>query len=293
MVDINGVIRELRELLVRVLPENIEARFDLAADPGTVEVDPAQIEQVLLNLVVNARDAMPEGGSVEIATRGPAAAPAGIPRRAEPIVGDGVLVVVADSGTGMSSETLERCFEPFFSTKSVGEGSGLGLSTAYGIVRQSGGAIWAESEPGRGTRLFIFLPRASPQLASTSPNRAEEVRSGKESILLVEDDGSVRAMISRMLRSLGYTVHEAPTPTAALALARGGQPFDLLVTDVVMGEMTGTRLAAELPELPALFVSGYASELVKREASSRIHFLQKPFSVAALSAALRRALDEG
>ncbi len=248
---------------------------------------------MLLNLAVNARDAMPGGGTIEIATRGPGPAPEEMPARAAPLGADGILIVVTDDGSGMDAETLERCFEPFYSTKAAPEGTGLGLATAYGIVRQSGGAIWAESAEGRGTKLSIFLPRPNASPTPAAAKSSKDVMQGKERILLVEDDDSVRSMIFRMLRGLGYQVHEARTPTAALEAARSGSPFDLLITDVVMAEMDGTRLAAELAELPVLFVSGYAIELVERQSSARIQFLQKPFTLAALAAAVRQALDPG
>jgi PAS domain S-box-containing protein len=297
-VDLNRAIGELVPLVERVLPANIALRFDLGAAPAVVEIDPSQVELVLMNLVVNARDALPRGGTIAVATSWLPAPPAGAPGRAEPVRGAGVLLTVRDDGVGMDRQTLERCFEPFYSTKASGGGTGLGLATAYGVVRQSNGAIWAESAPGRGSSFYVFLP-ASPAPAPPPAGKQDEGRTdgGHERILLVEDEDSVRGMVARMLRTLGYEVRDTGSPNEALALVDGGSGFDLLLTDVMMPELSGDQLAERAvgrrPGLAVLFMSGYAQDLLGRPPEARRHFLAKPFTRAALARAVRAALAGG
>jgi PAS domain S-box-containing protein len=294
-VDLDRALLELEALLVRVLPESIELRLDLRAEGAVVEIDPAQLEQVVINLVVNARDALPAGGEIALETTRLSAPPPGVPRRDEPVAGAGVLLAVHDDGVGMDRATLERCFEPFFSSKEPGEGAGLGLATAYGIVQQSGGAIWAESAPGRGSTFFVFLPSGEPRGLVTPPIAAAAACGGDETILLVEDDDAVRGMVGKLLRDLGYAVRESRSPLDALASVERGDAVDLLLTDIVMAEITGDQLAARAserrPDLKVLFMSGYADDLVRRPAASEFRFLPKPFTRAQLGAAVRRALD--
>jgi two-component system cell cycle sensor histidine kinase/response regulator CckA len=294
-VDLNEALRELRSLLTRVLPENIELRLALSAESAVVEIDPAQLEQVLMNLVFNAREALPAGGEIAIETGCLPAPPPDMPRRDEPITGGGVLLSVRDDGVGMDRATLERCFEPFFSRKPVGAGSGLGLATAYGIVSQSEGAIWAESEPGRGSTFFVYLPSAEAAEGTPSRRAVPVADGGDETILLVEDDDAVRGMVGKLLRNLGYGVRETRSPLDALALLERGEPIDLLLTDIVMAEITGDQLAARAaerrPEVRVLLMSGYAEDMVHRPAAAVARFLAKPFTRAQLATAVRAALD--
>ena len=294
-VDLNEALSELRSLLTRALPENIELRLALSAESAVVEIDPAQLEQVLMNLVFNAREALPAGGEIAIETLRLPAPPPDVPRRDEPIAGGGVLLSVRDNGVGMDRTTLERCFEPFFSRKPIGDGSGLGLATAYGIVRQSGGAIWAESEPGRGSTFFVYLPSAEAAEGTPSRRAVPVADGGDETILLVEDDDAVRGMVGKLLRNLGYGVRETRSPLDALALLERGEPIDLLLTDIVMAEITGDQLAARAaerrPEVRVLLMSGYAEDMVHRPAAAVARFLAKPFTRAQLATAVRAALD--
>jgi PAS domain S-box-containing protein len=293
-VDLNQALGELRALLTRVLPENIQLRLDLCAEAAVVEIDPAQLEQVLVNLVVNARDALPAGGEIAIETSRLPAPPPDMPQREEPVAGGGVLLAVHDDGVGMDRATLERCFEPFFSRKSLTEGSGLGLATAYGIVQQSGGAIWAESEPGRGSTFFVYLPGGGH--AGDAPATDAVAGGGDETILVVEDDDAVRGMVGKLLRSLGYAVRETRSPLDALALLERQEAVDLLLTDIVMAEISGDQLAArataQRPDVKVLFMSGYAEDMVKRPAAAN-RFLPKPFTRAQLATAVRAALEHG
>jgi len=302
-VDLNALVQEMERMLRRVIGEDIDIVTVAGAELGRVRADPSQLEQVLLNLAVNARDAMPDGGSLTISTIRVRLAPG----RDEPAAGgvppgDYVVLGVADTGVGMDPETKRKIFEPFFTTKPTGEGTGLGLATVYGIVRQSGGAITVESEPGQGTRFRVFLPCVADRALDKGPDPVEPVLSGRERrslILLVEDDDGVRQLTGRMLEQYGYQVMPAADGAEALQLLSGlSHGVDAVVSDVVMPGIGGTELIRELrarwPELPVLFLSGYTGEDVSGDLQpgSRQAFLQKPFSPDALAAALEDLLAD-
>ena len=297
-VSLNGVVRDMERLLRRLIGEDVELSLRLEPRLGTLLADPTQLEQVIVNLAVNARDAMPEGGLLEIETLNvERAADAPPPLPGAPL-GRSVGLLLRDTGIGMSPEVQSRIFEPFFSTKPLGEGSGLGLATVYGIVSQSGGQIELESEPGRGTTFFVFFPRvdALPQAeiaAAAAPRR--ERRS--ETVLLAEDDPAVRETLRRSLEARGFEVLAAEHGEEALALCRGhAGPIHLVLTDVVMPRIGGRELAARLraerPGIRVLYLSGYseepssAGELAPGEA-----FLQKPCAGPRLMEAVEALLE--
>jgi len=299
LVDLNKVVTEFLPMLRRTLGENIEIKSELSDALGAVRADPGQIGQVLLNLALNARDAMPEGGALTISTEN-ADLDATYPGTHVPLPpGAYVRLSGADTGIGMDEETRARVFEPFFTTKGPGHGTGLGLSTAYGIVRQHDGAIWLYSEPGHGTTVRIYLPRFHGNFAAPAPVAVPEARSkGGETILLVEDESAVRQVAHRLLESRGYRVLDADGGEAALAMVRGHTGrIDLLVTDVIMPGMNGREVAeavrAHRPGLRVLFVSGHSGEVLNRMGGlgEGAHFLGKPFSTSELADAVRRAID--
>jgi CheY-like chemotaxis protein len=265
-----------------------------------VVADPGQIEQVVLNLAVNARDAMADGGTLTIETATAELDREYVDRHASVAAGLYVMLAVADTGTGMDAATQKRIFEPFFTTKEIGKGTGMGLSTVYGIVKQSGGHIWVYSEPGRGATFKVYLPiadAASPRAAA--PHEAEpEVRAGTETVLLAEDEESVRLFTRTILERSGYRVIDATNPLAALDTARRYEgPIDLLLTDVVMPGASGTdlyrRLRATRPALKVLYMSGYTDDSVVRRGvlDKGAPFLQKPFTGARLVRKVRSVLD--
>jgi PAS domain S-box-containing protein len=283
LLDLADQVRRTESMLQRLLREDAEVALDLPDAPVPILLDPLQVEQILVNLAVNARDAMPEGGRLTL----------GVDTRTGP-GGDEAVLTVEDTGHGMSPETLARAFEPFFTTKPTGEGTGLGLATVYGIVEQSGGSVEAESEPGEGTRVVGRFPRAPPNGLESPPSPAPpETEPGEGVVLVVEDEDSVRHLLERILARAGYTVLSASHGPGALELsdARDG-PIDVLVTDVVMPGMNGIEVAAELtdrrPSLQVLYISGYASEeheLTRRVEEDR--FLPKPFTPQELLDAVR------
>jgi PAS domain S-box-containing protein len=300
-LDLNALVGGLAPMLRRLIGEHIDLVIAPGADLGQVMADPGQIEQVVMNLVVNARDAMPDGGTMRVQTEHAqlGATRAHLEGRIPP--GDYVAVQVQDAGSGMDPATIARIFEPFFTTKEPGKGTGLGLSTVYGIVNQSGGHIGVDSAPGRGTTFTIYLPRTA--LPVPSPARGREtvgMVGGSETILLVEDEDEVRQLARDVLESCGYTVLATGDPREALTIAdrRGGE-IDLLVTDMVMPTIRGSALAArlrrQLPALPLLYVSGYTDEMAtpggKIEPPAPL--LQKPFTPPALARAVRDVLDAG
>ncbi|HEV8149882.1 MAG TPA: PAS domain S-box protein [Gemmatimonadales bacterium] len=306
-VELNGLVQEMERMLRRVLGAAIHIVTESGPEPGWVRADPGQLEQVLLNLTVNARDAMPQGGTLTIGTRGVlisgSASGSGEPPPQGLPPGDYVMLRVADTGIGMDKETLGKIFDPFFTTKPVGEGTGLGLATVYGIVQQSNGAITVESEPGTGTQFRVFLPRiAEPagvlrEPSPPPPAAVTEIR--RAVILLVEDDDGVRNLIARVLAQYGYGILEARDGVEALALLEGGeQSVDAVVSDVVMPGMSGSelieRLRSQWPGLPVLFLSGYTGEEVRGEVRLGVRqaFLPKPFSPDALAAAVEELLAD-
>jgi two-component system, cell cycle sensor histidine kinase and response regulator CckA len=304
VLDITDVLYELRHLLQRLIGENIELKLVHGRDLGLVKVDQGYFEQVIINLAVNARDAMPNGGTVTIRSanvsekepvrRGPEIMPAG----------DYVLIEVADTGVGIPKENLARIFEPFFTTKEVGSGTGLGLSTVYGIVRQTGGFVFVDSEPGKGARFRIYLSRhlandAAPadRLDGAEPALGRDL-TGIGTVMLVEDDDPVRIFGARALRNKGYKVIEAKSGEAALELIRNGsEPIDLMVTDVVMPRLDGPGLIRRVreihPDMKVIFISGYTEDSFRQRLDSdhEIHFLPKPFSLKQLAAKVKAVMS--
>jgi CheY-like chemotaxis protein len=303
-VDLNQLMQEMERMLGRVIGEHISMITVPGRDLGWVRADPSQLEQVLLNLAVNARDAMPQGGTLTLETRRRLL----VPGREDPTArgvppGDYVSLSVQDTGVGMDRATQSMIFEPFFTTKPVGEGTGLGLSTVYGIVQQSNGVITVESEPGHGTVIRIFLPRiaesAAPAREPALPRPTPPGSSRKANVLVVEDDEGVRRLTRRVLEQYGYRAVEARTGAEALELLNRDQPrIDAVVSDVVMPGMGGRELVSRMrrlrPDLPVVFLSGYTGDEISEEirAHPRQTFLQKPFSPDALVAALEEMIAE-
>jgi PAS domain S-box-containing protein len=297
VIDPNDLVRNLTDLLERVIGEDIELVFQPAADLGRVRVDPGQLEQVIVNLAVNARDAMADGGRLTIETSNVALDAGYIGRDVGMTPGPHVMLAVSDNGVGMDAATRARIFEPFFTTKGLGKGTGLGLSTVHGIVNQSGGHIQVHSEPGVGTVFKIFFPRtdAAPE---AEPPRDTTLPRGTETILLVEDEAEVRRLAREVLERLGYTLLEAKTATDAVLIAgRHVGLIDLLLTDVVMPRMGGGALAeavtAARPETKILFMSGYTDDAIVRHGvlEAGVQLLEKPFTPEALSLKVRTVLD--
>ena len=297
-INLNMLLGDLDKMLRRLLGEDVSLTTLLDPDLGSVRADAGQIEQVIVNLAVNARDAMPDGGKLTIETRCVELDDQYARDHLSVQPGRYVMVAVSDTGTGMDDETKSRIFEPFFTTKEQGEGTGLGMATVYGIVKQSRGNIWVYSEPGRGTSFKVYLPEVAGSAAGSgreTPQRPPE--RGSETILLTEDEEGVRTLTRKMLAHSGYTVLEAASPREALEIAsRHEQPIDLLVTDVVMPEMGGSDLAARLvslrPETRVLYMSGYTDDVILRHGvlERGCIFLQKPFTAHALSRKVREAL---
>jgi two-component system, cell cycle sensor histidine kinase and response regulator CckA len=300
VLSLNELVEEFQQILGRLIGEDVQFATEFRADPGLVRVDPGQMEQVLMNLVVNARDAMPQGGRLTIATRDVFLDDDYARGRGDLRPGPYVLLAVTDTGCGMDRATLARMFEPFFTTKPVGKGTGLGLAMVYGILKASGGHVAVESEPGRGTSFHLFLPAvAQPEPTALSPSRIVQP-GGTETVLLVEDEAGVRRLARQALESRGYRVLEAPDGESALRLCRQySAEIDLLLSDVVMPRMSGRELreqVAELcPQTRVLFTSGYTDDAVVRHGvyQSESDFLQKPFSVHGLLRKVREVLDRG
>lgn len=299
VLDLNTVVEDVQSMLRRIIGEDIQLTTTLAPGLWRVRVDPTQIEQVIVNLAINARDAMPGGGGLTIETANVILDEGYSASQMEVRPGDYVLLAISDTGVGMSQEVQARIFEPFFTTKEKGQGTGLGLASVYGIVKQSGGHIWVCSEEGGGTTFKIYLPRAGEVAApSPRPDTGRGVPTGDETILLVEDNPEVRDLARRVLRAQGYTLLEAQNGQQALRLAAGHPgPIHLLLADVVMPGMSGRALAEQLTaahlDLKLLFMSGYADEAIAHHGflSANVAFLHKPFSPADLARKVRAALD--
>jgi signal transduction histidine kinase/ActR/RegA family two-component response regulator len=299
VLDLNALLADLEKMLGRLIGEDVDLAFVPGADLGQVRADPGQLEQVVMNLCVNARDAMPDGGLLRIETAN-AELDAGHAARHEPIApGRYVMLAVSDTGGGIEKEVLPKIFEPFFTTKEPGKGTGLGLATVYGIVKQAGGHIWVYSEPGQGTTFKIYLPRIDePALAPEVPETPGLLK-GWETILLVEDEATLRAIAREILEEEGYRVMEAAGPHEAIEMAhRHPEPIHLLLTDVVMPGMNGLALAESLaatrPELRVLYMSGYTDDVMAHRGvlASGALLLEKPFTVQALLVRVRAALGE-
>jgi CheY-like chemotaxis protein len=300
--SLNAIVAETEGMLRRLIEENVEIKTRLDPELGSVKVDKGQVVQILMNLVVNARDAMPEGGRLLVETRREwlkkptrstllAAAP-----------GPYVALVVKDTGMGMSADVKAKIFEPFFTTKAVGKGTGLGLSVVYGVVKQLGGGIAVESEPGQGTSFCVYLPevreavRAAPDAGGR--DKADSYR-GKETILVVEDEDMVRRFIKHALTAQGYQVLECRSGVEALQLlSQTEQSLDLVVTDLIMPDMGGRELAeharAHRPALPVLYTSGYAKDTTgsQQPLANAEYFLPKPFGPVDLARKVREALKQ-
>jgi CheY-like chemotaxis protein len=299
VIDLNSLVANIERLLRRLIGEDIELSTCYDAERPWVRLDPGQLEQLVMNLAVNARDAMPQGGRLEIETasitiRGehngahPGVAPA-----------DYVTVTVRDTGIGMTSQIVSKIFEPFFTTKDSGKGTGLGLSTVYGIIRQGGGEIRVESQPGQGSVFTVYLPQVDTAPLPSEPPPSEEELRGDETILLVEDSDTVRKLVRRYFQNHGYNVLDAPSGIDALQRASDfGGRIDLLVTDVVMPRMDGHELAQVLgrmqPEIKILFMSGFSEDTLSRHGvrASDIDLVQKPFSPPTLLREVRRVLSD-
>jgi two-component system cell cycle sensor histidine kinase/response regulator CckA len=299
VVDLNAAVQEIEKLVRRVIGEDIQLMMKLEPELAAVCIDPGQLDQVLMNLVVNARDAMPEGGKLVLGTANVELDRMYARQHLGVAPGRYVVLAVSDTGTGMSAETQSHIFEPFFTTKEQGKGTGLGLSTVYGIVKQAGGFIVPYSEPGHGTTFKIYFPpaQAGPE-PSTLARLPDELPRGSETILVVEDEPALRELTVCILEESGYKVLEATGVEDALAIAGQSQAkVDLLLTDVVMPGMSGTELAKRLvgirPDLRVLFVSGYAEDvIVNRGGPDRgVELIQKPFTRRTLLTRIRGMLD--
>jgi signal transduction histidine kinase/ActR/RegA family two-component response regulator len=298
--DLNALVLDASKMLKRLVGEDIELEAHTAPDLGAVKADPSQIEQVILNLVVNARDAMPGGGKISIETANVELDGAYVLEHLGAKAGNYVMMAVSDTGSGIDEQTIAHIFEPFFTTKQLGQGTGLGLSMVYGIVKQSGGSIWVYSEKNCGTTFKVYLPRADeaaqPIALSSAPAK---IAAGNETILLVEDDPMVRELSAEVLERKGYEVLEAATPALAIEVCvRRTGTIQLLLTDVVMPGMNGGELARRVqqlrPDIRVLFMSGYTDNAVLHtgELRSGLAFIQKPFTPSALAKKVREILDE-
>ena len=301
VLDLNTVIGEITRMLPRLIGEDIELVFVPGQDLGKVKADPVQIEQVVMNLAANARDAMPGGGTLTIETATVHVDESYVQRHSIVPEGDYVLLTVTDSGQGIATEHLPHIFEPFYTTKEAGKGTGLGLATVYGIVKQNNGFVWVYSEPGLGTTFKIYLPlvrSSNNEVRTTKP--VELSPRGCETLLLVEDEASVRHASGQFLSRSGYTVIEANDGADALRASRQHcGPIHLMITDVVMPRMAGPKLAElladERPDMKVMFVSGYAEKTVLQHGKVDLTtgFLQKPFSLKMLARKVREVLEAG
>ncbi len=298
ILDLNLAVQQLNTMLRHLIGENIEVTLALEPELDSVKADPGQMEQVLMNLVVNARDAMPHGGRLSIQTANVSLNPEFVKSHLGSKVGAFVKLSVTDTGTGMDKEVLAHLFEPFFTTKEVGKGTGLGLATVFGIVKQSEGYIWVESELGQGTTFEIYLPREVRKPVVEGPKKPAAFSWGSETILLVEDEHALREITQEQLETLGYRVLAAEDSQQAMALfAEHAETIALLLTDVVMpgmnGRVLGDRLRESKPDLPILFMSGYTDDEILRHgvSESNHELIAKPFSRESLASRIRKILD--
>ena len=293
-INLNAHCIETERTLSRLIGEEIRLTFLPSTSLWRVKIDPSQADQILMNLAVNARDAMPGGGDLTIMTGNALISEADCDYRLDAKPGDYTCLTVRDTGTGMDVELVKRIFEPFFTTKDVGKGTGLGLATVYGIVTQNGGFIDVESEPGKGTTFRIYLPRLPDEPELETPVVADEVLIGSGTILMVEDDDMMRVMATQMLEKIGYQVIPAEDPRRAISICQEGLPIDLVITDVVMPGMNGRELAqgiaAHRPELPVLFMSGHSTEILAKQGvlDQGMHYIQKPFDMEGLHSKIRQ-----
>lgn len=298
VLDVNAAISALLPMLHRLLGEQIEIRSFLSRDAGRIRVDAGQFEQVLINLSVNARDAMSEGGRLTFETQNVELDQQYVDGHLDTQTGPYVLIAVSDTGHGMNAATRARAFEPFFTTKEPGRGTGLGLSTVHGIVRQSGGHIWVYSEPGRGTTFKLYFPRTSAAVVALSVDEPAQEASLQLTILLVEDEGALRGVTETVLRRAGHRVLSAASPSLALECSKQfPDAIDLLITDVIMPEMNGQQLARQLnqsrPTMRVLFVSGYTENTIVHDGvlDPGVAYLPKPFTPDQLMRSVRQAMS--
>jgi two-component system cell cycle sensor histidine kinase/response regulator CckA len=298
VIDLNHAVLDLHAMLTRIIGDHVRLLIETASDLGHTRADPGQIEQILLNLVVNARDAMPHGGTVRIATANAALDDQFVLAHPGSAAGDYVALSVEDTGNGIAPEILGHVFEPFFTTKGPGRGTGLGLPTVYGIVKQSGGYVAVDTKVGVGTTITTYLPLVDEPLSESVPRPPLRTVNGNETVLIVEDDESARELMRKALAPHGYSVLEARDVWDALTIARSrSAPIDLLLTDIVMPDMNGPQLAQHIvtmhPKVRVLYVSGFpqASIIGSSTVSERVSFLPKPFVPGALLASVREALD--
>ena len=297
VLDLNSAVANMDRMLRRLIGEDIILIAHLNPKVSYVKADPVQIEQIIMNLAVNARDAMPNGGNLIIETTNVEMDAEYADKQLGVPPGPYVMLAVSDSGMGMDEETRSHIFEPFFTTKEKDKGTGLGLSTVYGIVKQSGGYIWVYSEPGRGTSFKIYFPRVEAKLSSSEAPRVNKPKGGSETVLVVEDDEGVRTLARKILERDGYCVLEARDSVEAGSIAHQHREIDLMVTDVVMPGMSGRALAesmaSRLPKMKVLFLSGYTDDAIVQHGilERDMYFLQKPFTADALSKKVRDLLD--
>ena len=298
VLELNKLVTGLGAMLQRLIGEDIDLRLALKPDLGRVSADPGQMEQVLMNLVVNARDAMPKGGTLTIETANRHLDEAYAGRHISVKPGSYVMLAVSDNGAGMDSATQARLFEPFFTTKGSGKGTGLGLSTVFGIVKQSGGSVEVYSEPTKGTSVKVYLPRIDQPVALETEDAARKAPRGWETILLVEDEEMVRNLVRETLEREGYRVMDAADPIEAKKISEQYRDhIHLLITDVVMPKVSGRELAVQLtrkrPQMHVLYMSGYTDNAIVNSGvlQKEVAFLQKPFTPAALTQKVREVLE--
>jgi PAS domain S-box-containing protein len=296
-IDLNQLVENARNTLLPLIGEDVELRFESGQELWTVVFDPSQFEQMLVNLVVNARDALRDGGKITIETANVTLDAGYCREHPEARAGEYVVLTVRDDGVGMDAETLAHIFEPFFSTKEVGKGTGLGLATVYGVIKQNGGFINVQSEPGRGSSFKVFIPRTATGLTEARAMADAPAARRPGTVLVVEDDEMVRHLTRSMLLTLGYAVLPAATPNEALSLCQKlDVRIDLLLSDVVMPEMKGSELSRRVreirPDINVLFMSGYTSDVVVRHGvfDDAVSFIQKPFTMAELARSVESAM---
>jgi len=299
VLHLDSLVAEMHKMLTRLIGEDISIQVTTGKSPGSVKVDPGQFQQVLMNLAVNARDAMPGGGKIVIETSNVDLDENYCALHPYVTPGRFVMLAISDTGQGMSEEVKTHIFEPFFTTKERGSGTGLGLATTYGAVRQAGGSIEVYSEVGIGTTIIIYLPRVEGEAANpVSDDRPTDLPGGTETVLVVEDEAIVRTLCVQILERMGYKVVQARNGTEAIAVAQGyGERIDLLLTDVVMPGMNGSELATQLvlhhPEMKVLFTSGYTDDAISRHGilDEGVSFIGKPYTLSALAKKVRGVLD--
>ena len=299
VLELNRLVSGMSTMIERLIGEDIDLRLELAGDLGRVSADPSQVEQVLMNLAINSRDAMPQGGTLIVETANVTLDASYTSRHLSVKPGSYILLAVSDNGAGMDAATQGRLFEPFFTTKGPGRGTGLGLSTVFGIVKQSGGSIAVYSEVGRGTTVKVYLPRIDQPVALEAEGRSVKELRGTETILVVEDDDMVRSLVRETLERSGYRVLDSPGAVEALRLAQSYRPaIHLLITDVVLPKISGREMAAQIlrarPDMKLLYMSGYTESAIVATGilTKEVPFLQKPFTPAALAQKVREILQE-